>query len=419
MHKRSLSMKNEVQNSSLCYAPAWIETSFCGNSKQAVEVLNYRLNKQICLFCYEEAKSINEISNAFSTAEEFLDETLTTLTDLNILRKTGTKYITNFIMIPSYEQSRAFYESYKCCIEKNFPERIHNCLLELESEIRKLIFYGNTFDYKYLLWILYSLADNAIIEQTVSFFPRGKNATLQNENFPLSDEFPFSIRAAYRYQDDGRIFGEEFSDSESNIIAGEDKMCPQKIPLYSSNYKVIKTQDFGNIHFNNAFDAPPFKCSYNFDEDTFNEKNGRFIEPGTLSVLIKKINNPKYELTEAEKKYFVHAEESGYAFEKDGTFQCNIPVFTNDVWKKLNLLLRKAMKPFAEEIVQSCGKKVEEIILPFIRKEDDSLLDQFYSFWISSYLSTNNLLYWYGINKGGLLMPQDGTKSAAGLFIVC
>ena len=82
-------------------------------------------------------------------------------------------------------------------------------------------------------------------------------------------------------------------------------MCPQKIPFYSSSYKTIKTQDFGKIQFNNAFDAPPFKSSYNFDEDTFNEKNGRFIEPGALSVLIKKINNPKYELTEAEKKYFV------------------------------------------------------------------------------------------------------------------
>ena len=94
-----------------------------------------------------------------------------------------------------------------------------------------------------------------------------------------------------------------------------------------------------------------------------------------------------------------------------------IPVFTEEVFSELEKIITRALIPIVKEIAQATDKAMEEIMLPEMRGVKERI-DQLYVFWLCSFLSPRQELYWYGMNVEGLEIPKNYKTSAAALYIV-
>lgn len=94
-----------------------------------------------------------------------------------------------------------------------------------------------------------------------------------------------------------------------------------------------------------------------------------------------------------------------------------IPVFSEDTYSEVEKLINKAVIPIVKEIAEAAEDKIEKLLLPELGGVKERI-DQFYTFWLCYFLSPIQELYWYGMNAEGLLIPNDYSRSVAGIYIV-
>lgn len=143
------------------YAPAEVDWFWGDNCREASEVLNSnnKIVQQVCVLCGEKSKSINEIADEMGVAPIYLESILEQMISTKLLVSNVKKqYLTNFCVFPKQAYINATAVS---CIEfrnNGYCEKISKILYELKEKILQLNFYGNDFDYDYLMWILYVIA---------------------------------------------------------------------------------------------------------------------------------------------------------------------------------------------------------------------------------------------------------------------
>lgn len=139
---------------------------------------------------------------------------------------------------------------------------------------------------------------------------------------------------------------------------------------------------------------------------------------GNIDFYLNLVKGIKREFTEDEKKCLEDFEKHGVVEKCGDSYKPMIPVFTEEVFSELEKIITRAVIPIVKEIAEATEKPMEEIMLPEMRGVKERI-DQLYVFWLCSFLSPRQELYWYGMNVEGLEIPKDYKASTAGLYIVC
>lgn len=386
-------------NKQLSYAPAELQISYCGWASPAMKEMQDVFKQQLTLLCYEQAKSVEELSEALQTRREFIQDALDSMTKIKMMKKIDGKYLTLFPMLHLKKNFECGAITYKVFQDLNIPERIVDLLSSLKEKIAALDFYGNDFDITYLNWFLFTVCSNCMISEFRSYYSDKTDEVVLNKNSWTTANFDFSLCPSYNYADEK---------------VKEDKL-EKRFNRVSTVYNHL-----GSIQFNNVFDSAPFPASYDEKKHVSTFKGGRnkYLTNENIGFYLNFVKGIDRDFTESESKCLQEFLEHGVVKKTSDGYIPMIPVFTEDVFPELEKIITKAVIPLVKEIAEAVESSIETIVLPEMHGVKERI-DQLYVFWICYFLSPIQELYWYGINERGLEIPKDYKTSTAGIYIIC
>lgn len=383
----------------LSYAPAEFRVSYCGWASPAMREMHGIFRQQLALLCYDEAKSVEELSEALQTPREYIQDAVDCFCNAKMMKKLDGKYLTIFPMLHLKKNYEVGALGYKISEEHEIPKKINNLLFSLKDKIAALDFYGNDFDISYLNWFLYTVTDNCMISEFRSYYSDKTDEVIMSSTDWRTQNYDFSLCASYNYADE-KI---------------EDDHLERRLTQTSTYYN-----HYGEVRYNNVFDYSPFPCS--FEEIAIGmgpSEMGRnnYLTRENIDFYLKLTKGDKREFSETEKNWLEDFEKHGVVVKTADGYRPMIPVFTEEVFAELEKIITRAVIPIVKEIAEATDKTMEEILLPEMHGVKERI-DQLYVFWLCSFLSPRQELYWYGMNVKGLKIPDHYERSAAALYIV-
>lgn len=384
--ERIVIMNNTIGKTS--YAPATVDLFFGFFYAKAREVMNQKIAQQIAVIARYEPKTVNQISDEMGVAPVYVEDIVRQMVNHSLLKESGKgRYVTNFCVFPQNVYYKAVSEMNRIFHESEFPRKITEMLYDLKDEITALDFYGNDFDYSYLLWLLYVHAGNEMGCLNTK--------VIINSRFPMiKDEAERSYRVTAMY-----LTPEETADG-----------YPYKGIGWSNDGQMFLAAKYGYVEYLNWFDSYPFV-----------EKNGGrldrcgWINGGNIPLLIALSENPSMELNACEQEQAAAFIEHGLVRKTENGLKVMVPIMSNDVYAKITEIIRKNIKPLAEEYGREAGEAFIDALAPYVRKD---LMSNFLYWDIRTCMQQMPALFYYGIEEGKTLkLPQDYTRSAAGLLL--
>lgn len=391
------------------YAPVELELSYCGEASPAMRIMHSLLNQQICLLCYDEGKTVNELSESLQTDKAYIKDALKNLSEMGIVGKEEASgkddiYITLFPMIHQHVALEPYRIRNDYLLENEIPKKINDVLKSCEKEIKALDFYGNDLPLEYLNWFLYVVTDNLILDKIRSYYTEKTDEYLISSKFFGTQKRDFSMRAFYIFPDE---------KPENNEIV---KCWNHNSTFYNR---------VGSLHVNNVMDAKPFPNAWENENYVMESGRTKYLDNDNIATYLKimkadKAGEALSGLTEAEKTIIAGFIEHGVVkqvSENEGRYKGMVPYFSQEVFKQLEKIISKAIMPIAKDLAENLGAKVEEMILPSLKNVKDRV-NQFYIFWITEFMMPLMNMWWYGMNAEGLEIPEDYSKSAAAIYIL-
>ncbi len=153
--KEGVSMTRKLGEKS--YDPGVFRIDFWGNvSPKYRELFERSLPGAIMLASYEKPLTAEEISIELGVAMPYLEEELEILESAEMIKRIGTKYQTNIVIITDAFE-KTFIKSIEGIYKKASREMFEKSR-ELLNEVRKISFKGNDLDDNRLLWLIISIA---------------------------------------------------------------------------------------------------------------------------------------------------------------------------------------------------------------------------------------------------------------------
>lgn len=376
------------------YAPAHVDW-FWGYGAMNASLLmsSSKIVPQVMVICRAEPKTVNEIADELGVAPVYLEEYLEKMTENELLISPASgKYLANCCLFPKSAYMEAKLYADNIFHDNGFPERITERLLSLKDKIMSLDFYGNHFDYSYLMWLLYTQAGGC-------FGAAGAESYMKKYNGKQKAD-----KRKYRLTMEYILPGESYDGSVNKQLRRLD---------YSCLTQEFKTSDHGRVTFHNEYEMPPFP---NDISDAGDWRKGRdlWVDGNNISLLISLSKDPGKKLTE-------HEEEMAAGFIKNGLLKkekvglaVQLPIFRHSVKKEICTLVQKETADLAAEYANAVGEGVEKILLPYVRRDQ---MSNFICWDMHSIFQVTGELFWYGWDKH-LKMPEDFDRSAAGLYIM-
>lgn len=376
------------------YAPAQVDW-FWGYGAMNASLLmsSSKIVPQVMVICRAEPKTVNEIADELGVAPVYLEEYLEKMTENELLISPAAgKYLANCCLFPKAAYMKAKLYADNVFHDNGFPERITERLLSLKDKIMSLDFYGNRFDYSYLMWLLYTQAGGCFGAAGAESYMKKYKGKQQAD------------KRKYRLTMEYILSGESYDGSVYKQLRRLD---------YSCLTQEFKTSDHGRVTFHNEYEMPPFP---NDISDAGDWRKGRdlWVDGNNISLLISLSKDPGKKLTE-------HEEEKAADFIKNGLLKkekvglaVQLPIFRHSVKKEICSIVQKETADLAAEYATAAGEGVEKILLPYVRRDQ---MSNFICWDMQSIFRITGELFWYGWDKH-LKMPEDFDRSAAGLYIM-
>ncbi len=393
--KKNLKERFENMNNigKTAYAPADVNW-FGGYSARKAFLLmeSSKICPQVMVICRSEAKTVNEIADEMGVAPLYLEEIIEKMTGTNLLVSPAKgKYIANHCIFPRQKYLEARILACDIFHDDGYAEKINNILFGLKDKITALDFYGNNFDYSYLMWHLYVIA-------SYSFGNHGKKH--YTKKYSIKDE----VEREYRMTMEYTLADESFDDSMWGKLNDRS---------WSNLHQDFTTSEYGKIQFVNDFEAEPFPND-NDDENDWRRGRDRWVDGNNIALLVALSENP-------HKKLSVHEEAMAADFLKNGLLKkendrliVQLPIFRREIYNEICELVSVEIKSLAEEYADKVGASVEKILLPYVRKD---LMSNFIHWDMQLFFQQTCSLFYYGWDKA-LAQPEDYSTSAAGLYIL-
>lgn len=378
------------------YAPAEIIFKYYKNSDNALQEMENLLKQQICLVCYEKPLTAKEIGTQIGCAKEYVDDSMIDLCNLHLIKKENGKYSTNFNFLPHYDFINAMNKTTELMVKNNFPKEFSEITLKLEPQIRKFDFYGNDFEYNYLLWIIYGIAFRILNTIIVKKYVSSKGYELSSWT-----EKDYYLLGLYKLVDDDRF------------ISLNDKLS---LLNHYSLYNYYELPEIGIIEARDVLETNPLK---NTESENQNNTTNRIniFTINTIGVIFKIIDGKT--LLPKETEITNDLIQDGLICKDDnGKLKVKIPVITRNIYEELSKLLESELDEFAEKIVKTIGYEIEKLLLPLIRKSDRELLESFFVFDFAMAVSPSGSCWKYSFDNNILSKPDTDIHYPHGLFII-
>ena len=345
--------------------------------------------------CNKNAKTVSEIADELGIATVYLEEIIEKMTSVDLLATPSKgKYQTNHCVFPrqAYLNAKAFTNM--AFFENGFPEKVTKKLLELKEQIKALDFYGNQFDYAYLMWLLYVVAGD-------TFGTIGRRYYQEKYQGKLADQAERTYRLTLEYK-----------------LADEDidySICEKmKTMDWSNMHQHFETTDYGTIAFINNFECDPFPNESGDEIGDLRRGRDRWIDGNNISLLVALSENPKKELSAYEEEKAAELLKNGLLKKQEEGLVVQIPILRSEIGAKIYEIVGNEMCALACEYADIVRDKVERILLPYVRKD---LMSNFVYWDMQRFFQSIKELFYYGWETQ-LAQPQDYTKSGAGLCIL-
>ncbi len=375
------------------YAPADVNWSW-GYSAMKASLLMHssKICPQVMVICRSEAKTVNEIADEMGVAPVYLEEIIEKLLKEGLLiSPVKNKYIANHCVFPQQKYLEAKILACDIFHDDGYAEKINSILFKLKDKITALDFYGNDFDYGYLLWLLYVLA-------SYSFGNHGKYHYAKK--YVIKDE----VEREYRLTMEYTLADESFDNSIWGKLKDHGWSCLRQD---------FTTSEYGKIEFINNYEFEPFPNDSDDDND-WRRGRDRWVDGNNIVLLMALSENP-------DKKLSVHEEAMAADFLKNGLLKkendrliVQLPILRREIFNEICDLIYAEVKSLAEEFADKVGAGVEKILLPYVRKD---LMSNFIHWDMLMFFRRTDSLFRYGWDKA-LAQPEDYSKSAAGLYIL-
>lgn len=394
LKERLNNMNNNIGKSS--YAPCnvgWFMGYSAQNVNNALE--GNKIAQQICLLCRSEAKTVNELADEMGVAPIYLEEIIEKLLRLKLIKSPSKdKYATNCCVFPSRVHGYAEELAGEEYIKNGFNEKITEILLGLKDEITALEFYGNDFDYKYLMWILYVIAGSAVSNMGVEAYIKRFGGKYKNDA-----ERNYRITILYDSPDEAYDFPQHENKS----------VC------WSNLHQSFETSDYGRLEYANLFEMQPFPVDLDEGDSGYINGRDKWIDSSNISLLLDLAKYPQKELTEHEQAMAAQFIKNGVIEKISGGLKVMLPIFSEKTRRRIVTIVSNALKDVADEFQKVVSEKVERVLLPYVRKDQ---LSNFYYWDMMQFFSPINYLFYYGMNESqSLAIPKDYSRSAAGLYV--
>jgi len=113
-----------MKTKQLSYAPADVRPTYCGWAYPLMLQLNDQLKKQIILLCYDQPKTVSELSEELQTGYEYIQAAVDELCSNKLMEKEDGKYTT---LIPMFHLSKNFEATAiknKLVWEQDIPKKL-------------------------------------------------------------------------------------------------------------------------------------------------------------------------------------------------------------------------------------------------------------------------------------------------------
>ena len=376
------------------YAPAEVEW-FWGYEAKPPAMLMHSSNiyPQIMVICRNEAKTVNEIADEMGVAPVYLEEMIEKMVNADLLVSPAKgKYIADCCIFPKETYIKAKIYANKLFHEKGYAEKITDILIKLKDKITGFDFYGNDFDYGYLMWILCVAASNCFGRASINHYKKQKAK--------INDEAKRKFRLTMWY-----VLPTETFDRS---LFEQLKECN-----WSGLHQDFTTSEYGRLEYVNDFEIEPFPNDCEDDND-WRRGRDKWIDGNNISLLIALSENP-------EKKLSVHEEAMAAEFLKNGLLKKDgnklivcLPVMKHSVYEKICETIYFELEKLAEEFANSVSNEIEKMLLPYVRKD---LMSNFIYWDMLMFFQLTGALAEHCWDKA-LAQPEDYSKSAAGLYIL-
>lgn len=391
LKERLVNMNN---TGTTAYAPASVNWFWGGSGSKASQVMSSsKMAPQIMVICRSEGKTVNEIADEMGVAPIYIEDLLEKMIRESLLISPAKgKYLANCCVFPEQVYSEASLYANQTFYENDYHRKIIDKLISLKDKTTSLDFYGKSFDYSYLMWILFARAEEIMGKV-------GKERYVKSRSQNKKDEAEREYRLAIQYT---------LASEEMDYSAYEKK----KSVGWSCLYQYFKTADYGRVCFVNDFECEPFP-SNSEDGDWLLDRD-RWVNGNNISLLIDLAENPTKELTPYEEEQAADFLKNGL-LKKDGAkLIVQIPIWKNSVFEQMEGLIRDEIYGFACEYADIISQGIEEKLLPYVRKD---MMSNFVYWDMHMFFKPTGILFHYGWDDL-LEQPEDYSKSAAGLYIM-
>lgn len=375
------------------YAPAQVDWFWGGSAMQASCLMDSsKIVPQVMVICRSEQKSVNDIADEMGVAPVYLEEILEKMTEEKLLIcPAKEKYLSNCCVFPKQAYMEAKVYANKAFHEKGFPEKITEKLFAVKDKITALDFYGNHFDYGYLMWLLYAEAEDI-------FGAVGRDEHLE--------------KYKGKYADDGR----EYQLTVEYILPDESfdgSLKELKSVGWSCLHQNFNTADHGYVAFVNDYEMEPFPNDGRRPED-WRRGRDRWIDGNNISLLIDLAENPSKKLTKYEEEKAADFLKNGLLKKEGERLIVQLPVFSRAIHDEMRGIIRSEIEGLAREYADIIGGDVEKRLMPYVRKD---MMSNFLHWDMRMFFQITGALFCHGWDKH-LAQPEDYSRSAAGLYLM-
>lgn len=221
------------------YAPGIFRPDFWGGNNSYRHLFKRKLPGNILLAAFGEPLSLSELSVELGVAAVYLEDEVNILCENELLKKTGTRYQTNIVIIP--EDFELSFSEKSVAVVKKAASELESRFAVAFTELQTLSFHGKSSDENTLKWQFLNVAlMTALLE--ADEFGKGKFG-----------QYPQLSNGSY-----GFVYGfdNDFAHHKFNGIYGDYKNEDNTAMVSVENYRIIEdVQHFIPYEWTNAMNA--------------------------------------------------------------------------------------------------------------------------------------------------------------------
>lgn len=377
-------MKTMPRVTELSYAPMELEL-WMSPGMQGKEVFWDLMGKQVLAACYENPKSVQELSEEMQVAPCYLEDKLWRMEETGVIGRVGKKVQTRFIIFSKNRITDMLQDMES--IYMSMCETAYHVVKDHWTEIRETGFYGSHFPEKYLNMIFLYMA----MEQLGRCCIEEYHKSGYWKEYVAKEHDCFGIQVQ-------RIMGSVLMADE---VPAEYERKALDWQWYANQVETVSGKAF-MVH--DCFCAAPFPRDRIFG-----------LHGNNVELLYQLSKEPDKELSYQEQVLLSGLVENGFVtVQKEGCYS-NIVILEKEQWKYFRKWFYKKLHPAAKEYAEQLAKKLDQYLLPKVRKD---LLEQYYNYVVNIFLIPASNMMWWCKEKELLDFSENPEKSKAGVFMV-